>query len=138
VQAIMAVQASVEPADVATANSIVIFVQSLGTAIMLAASDAIFEGGLLSELPKQAPLADTAAIIAAGATHFRAVVSESDLPGVLMAYALAIDRAFYLAAGASALGVFTSLCLGWVNLRKRRILGNDDIPLQNLGPQRSP
>jgi hypothetical protein len=134
----MAVQASVEPSDVATANSIVIFVQSLGTAIMLAASDAIFEGGLHSELPKQAPLSDAAAIIAAGATHFRDIVTETDLSGVLTGYALAIDRVFYLAAGVSGLGVFTSLCLGWVNLRKRQIPGNDDIPLQNFGPQRSP
>ncbi|KAK4126937.1 MFS general substrate transporter [Parathielavia appendiculata] len=133
--AIMAVQASVKPADVATTNSFVIFVQSLGTAIMLAASDAIFEGSLKSGLSKQAPLADAAAIIAAGATHFRALVSEDELPGVLVAYALAIDHVFYLVAGVSSLGVATSLCLGWVNLRKKQTPGNDDIPMQNLGTQ---
>ena len=54
-------------------NSVVVFVQSLGTAITLAISDVIFEGSLESELPKQAPLADAAAIIAAGATHFRMI-----------------------------------------------------------------
>jgi hypothetical protein len=113
-------------------NSVVIFIQSLGTAITLAISDAIFEGSLESELPKQAPLADAAAIIAAGATHFRTIVSEQDLPGVLAAYSLSINRVFYLAAGVSGLGLLTALGMGWVNVSKKRGSGNEDIPLQDL------
>jgi len=101
---------------------------------MLAISNAIFQGGLGSEIPKQAPHADVAAIIAAGATHFRSVVSKRDLPGVLAAYALSIDRVFYLAAGVSSLGVFTSLCLGWVDLRKKRSPGgNNDMEMVDYG-----
>ncbi len=114
-------------------NSIVMFAQSLGTAILLAASNAVFQGGLQSEIPKHAPLADAAAIIAAGATHFRNIVSEQDLPGVLVAYSLAIDRVFYLAAGVSGLAVFTSLFLGWINIRGQQMPVNDDVPLRNLG-----
>ena len=115
-------------------NSVVIFVQSLGTAITLAISDAIFQGSLQSELPKQAPSADVAAIVAAGATHFRSIVKEQDLPGVLGAYSISIDRVFYLAVGISGLGLVTSLGMGWVDVsKKRRGADNDDIPLQNLG-----
>ncbi|KAK4033297.1 major facilitator superfamily domain-containing protein [Parachaetomium inaequale] len=130
--AILAVQAALPPTDLAMGNSVVIFVQSLGTAITLAISDAIFEGSLESELPKQAPLADAAAIIAAGATHFRSTVSEQDLPGVLAAYSLSINRVFYLAAGVSSLGLLTALGMGWVNVSKKRRAGEDGIPLQDL------
>jgi hypothetical protein len=114
-------------------NSIVVCVQTLGTAITLAASDAIFEGSLKAELPKQAPLTDAAAVMAAGATRFRDIVGERDLASVLTAYSLAIDRVFYLAAAVSGLGVFTSLFLGWVDVRKKQRPGNDDdIRLDDL------
>lgn len=116
-------------------NSIVMFAQSLGTAILLAVSDTLFEGGLESELPKHAPLVDSSAVMAAGATHFRDIVSSQDLPGVLVAYSLAIDRVFYLAAGISGLAVFTSLFLGWVNIHHPLRPENDAILLRDLGAQ---
>lgn len=97
-----------------------VFVQSLGIAVVLAVSDTIFENSLASELRKRAPQADAAAIIAAGATHFRGLVSARDLPGVLAAYSLAVGRVFYLAAGVTGLAVFTSLFLGWVDVRKKK------------------
>jgi hypothetical protein len=117
-QPLIAVQAALNPEDVPIGMSIVVFVQSLGTAITLAVSDVIFQGSLVSELSKQAPLADAAAIVAAGATSFRNIVNDRDLPGVLMAYSIAIDRVFYLVAGVGGLAVLTSLFLGWVNVRK--------------------
>ncbi|KAK3292403.1 major facilitator superfamily domain-containing protein [Chaetomium fimeti] len=131
--AILAVQAALSPADLAMGNSVVIFVQSLGTAITLAISDAIFQGSLQSQLSQQAPHADAAVIIAAGATHFRNIVEEQDLPGVLAAYSVSLNRVFYLAAGVSSLGLITSLGMGWVNVSKKRPVDNDEIPLQNLG-----
>ncbi len=109
------------------------FAQSLGTAILLAVSNAIFQGALQSELPKNAPLADAAAITAAGATRFRDFVGERDLPGVLAAYSLAIDRVFYLAAGVSGLAVLTSLLLGWINIRGRQNAGGSVVELRDLG-----
>ncbi|KAG7286456.1 hypothetical protein NEMBOFW57_008767 [Staphylotrichum longicolle] len=133
--AVIAVQASLNHADIAMGNSIVMFAQSLGTAILLAVSDTLFEGGLESELPKHAPLVDSSAVMAAGATHFRDIVSAQDLPGVLVAYSLAIDRVFYLAAGISGLAVFTSLFLGWVNIRHPQRPENDAILLRDLGAQ---
>ncbi len=109
------------------------FAQSLGTAVLLAVSNAIFQGALQSELPKQAPLADAAAIIAAGATRFRDFVDERDLPGVLVAYSFAVDRVFYLAAGVSGLAVVTSLFLGWINIRAQRNVGGGAVELRDLG-----
>lgn len=120
----------------------VVFGQSLGTSITLAVANVIFEGSLASELPKQAPRANTAVIIAAGATGFRNLVSDVDLPGVLMAYSIAISRVFYLAAGAGGLAVFISQFLGWVDVRKKNPVAVEqverdadaDVELQNMRP----
>ncbi|GAB1316134.1 Efflux pump afoB [Madurella fahalii] len=122
---VLAVQAVLAPADLAVGVSIVVFAQSLGNAIALAVSDAIFEGSLEAELRNRVPQADSAAIITAGATHFRSVVNEWDLPGVLMAYSIAIGRIFYLGAGVTGLAVFTSLFLGWVDIRKKKKADRD-------------
>ncbi|KAK4133710.1 hypothetical protein BT67DRAFT_404167 [Trichocladium antarcticum] len=117
---VLAVQAALNPADIPIGMSVVVFTQSLGIAIVLAASDTIFQTSLVSELENKAPLADAAAILRAGATHFRDIVSYRDLPGVLVAYSVAIDRVFYLTAGLAGLAVFTSLFLGWVDVRKKQ------------------
>ncbi|KAH6617732.1 major facilitator superfamily domain-containing protein [Chaetomium sp. MPI-SDFR-AT-0129] len=130
--AVLAVQAAIPPADLAMGNAIIIFVQSLGSAIALSVSDAIFQTNLVSEIALKAPHADAAAIIVAGATRFRSVVNEQDLPGVLEAYALSIDRVFYLAAGLSCLGMLTALGMGWVNISKKQRMRNAGIPLQDL------
>lgn len=114
-------------------NAVIIFVQSLGSAIALSVSDAIFQTNLVSEITLKAPHVDAAAIIVAGATRFRSVVNEQDLPGVLEAYALSIDRVFYLAAALSGLGTFTALGMGWVNISKKQRMRNAGIPLQDLG-----
>jgi hypothetical protein len=117
-QPILAVQVAVKPHLLSIGMSTVVFIQSLGVAIMLSASDTVFQTILEHELPIQAPLADAAAIISAGATHFRSIVSERDLPGVLAAYTLAVDHVFYLAAAVTGLAVFSAMFLGWTDLRK--------------------
>ncbi|KAL2261812.1 hypothetical protein VTK26DRAFT_3255 [Humicola hyalothermophila] len=133
--ALLAVQAALDPADIAMGMSIVSFVQSLGTAVFLALADTLFQTGLESELRVKAPLADAAGIISAGATDFRDIVGHSDLPGVLLAYSAAIRRVFYAASAVVGLAVFTSLFLGWKDIRKGSKGGQDeekprDGPLQ--------
>lgn len=93
-------------------NSIVVFTQSLGTAIVLALSNMVFQEGLRLQIPIYAPTIDPASIIAAGATHFRAIVPGHDLPGVLMAYSKAIGHVFYPIISLSGIAIFTSLYLG--------------------------
>ncbi|KAK3903976.1 major facilitator superfamily domain-containing protein [Staphylotrichum tortipilum] len=110
--AIVAVQAAINHADVAMGNSIVVFTQSLGTAVVLALSNMVFLEELRREIPIYAPAVDPTAVIAAGATRFRAIVPEQDLPGVLMAYSRAIGHIYYPIITISGMAIFTSLYLG--------------------------
>ncbi|KAK0644201.1 major facilitator superfamily domain-containing protein [Cercophora newfieldiana] len=115
-----AVQTVLNPADLSVAMGILVFFGMLGTAVMVAIANTIFNQSLRVELSRHLPdPAEFREVIAAGATGFRKLVSEEDLPLVLEAYAISISRVFFLVAGVGAISVVTALFLGRTNLRKR-------------------
>lgn len=100
--------------------SFVTFSQFMGSAIALSIGNAIFVGSLKKELPRLSPNVDAGAIIETGATGFRGVVSDSDLPGVLMAYALSIDKEFYLSLGFAIMSFCFAWGMGWKDIRPKQ------------------
>ncbi|KAJ5894129.1 hypothetical protein N7495_005820 [Penicillium taxi] len=115
----VAVQNSLPPNQISVAMSILSFMQTLSGAVFLTFADVIFSTGLKSEIPKNAPSADVEAIIAAGATNFRTIVSSEDLPGVLEGYAKSIDHVFYLAAALGVVCTAFGFGMGWKDIRKK-------------------
>ncbi|KAI1800663.1 efflux pump [Daldinia bambusicola] len=115
--AIISIQAAVGEAQLATGMALVIFAQSLGPAIVLVICNVIFNSSLKAQLLDKAPGADAAAVIQAGATGFRAIVSSEDLPGVLGAYAVSVDRVFYFVAAIAAACIVVLWGMGWRDLR---------------------
>ncbi|KAI1416184.1 efflux pump [Hypoxylon sp. FL1857] len=117
--AIIAIQAAVGEEQLATGMALVIFAQSLGPAIALVVCNVIFNSSLKSQLQDKAPHTDAAAVIRAGATGFRAIVSRDDLPGVLAAYAVSVDRVFYFVAPVAAACIVVLWGMGWHDLRTK-------------------
>ncbi len=66
-----------------------------------------------------APAVDPNTVIAAGATGFRALVPAYRIPGVLEAYAQAVDRVFYLTTGAAICSFFFAWGMGWATVKKK-------------------
>lgn len=95
------------------------FIQTLSGAVFLTFADVIFSTGLQTLIPQNAPNANVAAIVAAGATGFRDVTSAQDLPGVLKAYAKSIDHVFYMGAALGVVCVVSSFGVGWKDIRKK-------------------
>ncbi len=122
-QAIVSVQAMVTGEELSSAMAFIVFAQSLGPAISLAICNLLFAASLRSQLPKQAPSVDASAVIKAGATGFRAVVPESDLHGVLAAYANSVDRTFYFIAALAAGCGIALWGMGWRDLRNNHSNG---------------
>lgn len=116
----LAVQTALDQSLVPVATSLVIFVQTLGTAVFLAVSNTLFDQSLVSELSVNAPNVDPAQVIAAGATGFRGQVSVEDIPGILLSYSNSIDRVFYIAAALGVVAFVTSNFLGWIDLRSKK------------------
>ncbi|KAJ4860086.1 major facilitator superfamily domain-containing protein [Trichoderma breve] len=117
---LLAVQTALQQSLVPVATSLVIFVQTLGTAVFLAVSNTLFDQSLVSELSVNAPNVDPTQVIAAGATGFRGHVNVEDIPGILLSYSNSIDRVFYIAAALGAVAFVTSNFLGWIDLRSKK------------------
>jgi hypothetical protein len=100
--------------------SILMFIQTLSGAVFLTFADVIFSTGLKSLIPKYAPGVSAQAVIAAGATGIRDVVSIQDLPGVLKSYAKSVDHVFYLVAAMGVWGLIFSFGMGWKDIRKKK------------------
>ena len=100
--------------------SILMFIQTLAGAVFLTLADVIFDTGLKSLIPKDAPNVNPETIISAGATGIRDVVSSQDLPGVLQAYATSIDYVFYMTAGLGVVIVIFAFGMGWKDVRKKK------------------
>ncbi|KAI0023437.1 efflux pump [Xylariomycetidae sp. FL0641] len=117
--AIMSVQAAVGQEQLAAGMALVVFAQTLGPALVLVVCNVIFDSSLKSLLQDKAPHADVSAIIRAGATGFRAIVQRDDLPAVLDAYAVSIDRVFYFVAAVASAGIVVLWGMGWHDLRTK-------------------
>jgi hypothetical protein len=100
--------------------ALLIFSQTFGGALFLSFAELIFSHSLVKGLAEYAPEADASAIITAGATRFRSVVSSQDLPGVLKAYSKAIDDNFYLSAGCAVAAFAICWFMGWKQLSKKK------------------
>lgn len=109
--------------------SFIVFCQSLGPAVVLALCQLVFIQGLKTQLPLHAPDVNTTAVIQAGATQFRALISDTDLPDVLTGYSDSIDQVFYLLAGLSAAGGLVLWGMGWQDIRKRQ--SSDGVTADN-------
>ncbi len=100
--------------------SLVMFSQTFGGGLFLAFAKTIFSHGLVDGLKKYAPHVDAQAVISAGATSVRKVVNPEQLKGVLEAYNVRTNHAFWLAAGCSAATSVFSWGMGWRSVKKKK------------------
>ncbi|KAL4923695.1 major facilitator superfamily domain-containing protein [Aspergillus undulatus] len=115
----LAVQNGINPDDISTAMAVLTFSQTFGGSVFLAIASVIFSEGLKDQIPKFAPNVDTPALVAAGATGFRDLVSGDDLVGVVKGYAKAIDWVFYLVAALCVVQFAAAWGMGWGDVRKK-------------------
>ncbi|KAI0120154.1 major facilitator superfamily domain-containing protein [Nemania sp. FL0031] len=116
---IITTQSSVSPKHVAPATAFVVWCQYIGPTIFLTLFNVLFDTGLRSQLHEKAPNVDANAVVLAGATNFRGIVSMQDLPNVLIAYSTSLDYTFYLGAGAGVLAWAAAWGMGWNDIRKK-------------------
>ncbi|KAI8238259.1 Efflux pump mlcE [Colletotrichum sp. SAR 10_86] len=126
---LIAIQNDTKPEHLAEATSLLVWAQYVGPTIFIVAYNTLFTSSLRSEIPKHAPNADVEAIVAAGATEFRKLVSAEDLPAILVAYANAIDHVFFLVASVGVLAFLAAFGMGWRDIRQKPaapVTSNDD------------
>ncbi|THZ77797.1 putative major facilitator superfamily transporter [Aureobasidium pullulans] len=119
----IAVQVVLDEKDMPSGNAIAIFFNSLGGAVSISIAQNIFANTLVKDIIKNVPGLDPAAVISAGATHVREVVSAEQLPGVLSAYSNAVTSAFVVPIATSGIAFFVSLFVEWKSIKGKNIMG---------------
>ncbi len=113
----IAVQVVLPEKDMPIGNAVAIFFNTLGGSISISIAQNIFSNTLIQQLPRQAPSVDASALIAAGATHIRDVVTQQQLSGVLVAYNTAVTTAFILPIAVGGLAAMSSLMMEWKSVK---------------------
>ena len=121
-QPIVAVQNTLPPDQSSVGISLVIFTQLFGGSLFLSFAETTFTNGIRHAIPQYVQGVSAETVIAAGATAIRQVVSQTQLPGVLLAYNQAVSHTFYLAAAAAAVTFFSCWGMGWKNIKKAKVV----------------
>ncbi|TGO32669.1 hypothetical protein BHYA_0297g00010 [Botrytis hyacinthi] len=116
---IIAIQNNLTGTNIVIAQTLVIFFQYLGGALCLTIASTIFAAKLKSGLRVYAPTVDPQLVIEAGATAYRNVISKDQVMNVVMAYNLAINHCFYLAAGLAAGVMLFVWGMGWKKIGEK-------------------
>ena len=124
-QTIVAVQASLKPADVAIGSAIMIFAQTLGGALFICVAQNVFQNKLVSNITAVAsqlgPDFDAAQVLQLGATQIKSLVEPKFQPAVLQAYNSALTNTFYVSAALGALSIFGSVFVPWNSVKGKKI-----------------
>jgi hypothetical protein len=117
-QPIVAILETVPAKENATAVSVANLFMQFGVAVAISASQTIFHSRLPNLLAQYAPGVDIDAILNAGATQVRDLLSPDQLPGLLTAYNKALTTMFYLPVASSALAFLVGFGLPWTWIKK--------------------
>lgn len=107
--------------DLPIASGIGVFFQFLGGAIFLGIAENIFVSGLKDGLALYAPDLNSDLIVRVGAVGLHQVVSDIDLPRVVLAYNDAIMGVFYLGVAGGVLAFFFSFGMKWASVKDKQV-----------------
>ena len=114
----VAVQATVQLKDIPVAISTTFFFQLLGQTLFIAVAQTVFLNELLPQIQAVNPNLDATDILRAGATGLKALVTEAQLPAVLVYYANSLDSVFKVGAATAAVAVILALFIEWKSIKK--------------------
>lgn len=122
-QASLAAQAILNKKDVSTGISLMFFAQNLGGAIFICVSQSIFTNDLVSRLSTMVGV-DSGAVLKAGATGLRNIVTPDKLAAVLLSYNSALVKAFVVALAVACFSFLPALGVEWKNVKEAKKKGN--------------
>ncbi|KAN0110016.1 major facilitator superfamily transporter [Hyaloscypha variabilis] len=114
---IIATQATSSVADLSSATAMVLFCQTLGGAVFVAAGQSALANVVLKKLPVYVPSVDPAKVFAIGATELKNVFSAAEMVGIKHAYMDGLHAAWAIAIASAGVALIVSLFSKWRNLR---------------------
>ncbi|PVI07065.1 major facilitator superfamily transporter [Periconia macrospinosa] len=106
---IIVTQRIVKASDVSTATAVVLFFQSLGGALIVAAGQSIFQNELIAKLAQTNPEILPVSVASADATSLRHLFNDQQLEGIKEAYVYGISMSYALSIAVAAVGTLFAL-----------------------------
>ncbi|KAK0651142.1 major facilitator superfamily domain-containing protein [Cercophora newfieldiana] len=123
-QPVMTVQTVLPIQDVPIASSLIVFMQTLGGAILVALGQSVFSNRLITNLESQLAGSDSGLspedLLQTGATDVYSKIPPQLRRPVLEAYNDAITHVYIVAICASSLTIFGSLAIEWRSVKKAK------------------
>ncbi|CAM1511984.1 Fc.00g094970.m01.CDS01 [Cosmosporella sp. VM-42] len=120
-QPLIAVQVVCDMADIPTGTAMIIFVQTLGGALFISASQTVFTNKLIENVIKYVPDLDPQVVLISGATNIRDTIRAEWLDGVILAYNGALTTSFYVGAATASATIVGAAFMEWRNIRGKNI-----------------
>lgn len=109
------------PGDIAISTALILFIQIFGGAIFIAEMQNVFARHLIQELISlDIPGLDPQLVFTAGATGLRSLVSEEDLPQVLVQYNEAVVKTFQIGLILSCISIIGALGIEWRSVKNKQ------------------
>ncbi|PLB51510.1 MFS general substrate transporter [Aspergillus steynii IBT 23096] len=117
----VAAQAVLPLSKVSIGTSTVMFLQMLGGSVFVSVAQNIFTKRLITNLAAlNIPDFSPSEVVNGGATSLRSIVSDSDLPDVLVAYNDALVEVFQLGLILACLSIIGALGVEWKNMKAKK------------------
>lgn len=109
-------QVSVKETDLPSATAMILNFQTVGGAIWVSATQAVFVNTMLNSLPTLAPTVDPMQVVATGAGQLREVFESEQLAGVLASYLKGLRAAYVLSCAVVGTSFVIGLFVPWEKL----------------------
>jgi hypothetical protein len=103
-------------------TAIIMFVETLTSAVMVSVTQAVFTNQLVSNLKTYVPEIDSDTILNAGATGLNNRVAPQLYDTVLYAYNMSLMHTFYVAVALSCCSIVGAVSLEWISVKAKPTL----------------
>ena len=114
---VIAAQAVVCSRDIAVATSTSVLFQQLGPVLFIGVAQSVMLNKLLPQMQAVNPDLTTIDIIQAGSTGLKKLVTDTQLPTILVSYAKSLDLIFKIAAGVSTVAFILAFGVEWKSIK---------------------
>jgi hypothetical protein len=120
-QTLIAVQTVLPAADIPIGTAFMMFSQTLGGALFISVGQNVFTNQLIKNLQHAVPDVNPSLVLTVGATELKNQIEARFLPGVIVAYNLALTQTFYVSAATGAMSIVGAVFVQWKSMKGKNI-----------------
>ncbi|KAK9777072.1 putative Major facilitator superfamily domain-containing protein [Seiridium cardinale] len=117
---IISLQTVMRPADLSIGIASLYFGATMGNAVWIVVSAALFQNRLVAEVASHSPTTNATLLENAGLSQIRKAVGEERLRDVLLGYDTAVTQTLYLPVGLCVATVIGSALAEWQSVKKKK------------------